>query len=228
MQKAHSSVDQTDVFREGEGDRWFDRNKEKLTAELAGDRVGRMVARLGDFGLPMRSVAELGCANGWRLAGLKEAYPGVARIAGADISEKAVRDGRARWPDIELHVASVDEPALPGRFDVVILSFVLHWVSRERLAASIAAIDRLVYDGGCLIIADFLPDRPSVRRYHHLDDVEVQTYKQDYAACFSSLGFYEELARDVYAHDGGAEEPTDQNRAACTLLRKSVGLYAPA
>ena len=108
-------------------------------------------------------------------------------------------------------------------FDVVIVSFVLTWVARPRLAASIAGIDALVRPGGALVLADFLPDAPCARPYHHRTDVEIYTFKQDYTACFTDLGTYAEVEREVFSHDGATSVDIDpQDRAMCALLRKST------
>lgn len=219
--------DQTEAFCAGEGDNWFARNQAALAPSLAGDHVAAMVARLQEQGASLSTVCEVGCANGWRLAALADTYASITRIAGCDVSSEAIADGRRRWPDIELEVAAVEDAGLSGPFDLVMVSFVLHWVARKRLARSIAAIDALVADGGAVIVADFLPDRPCARSYHHREDIAIYTYKQDYAACFASLGFYREVARDIYSHAGAPSAVTDpQDRASCAALIKSFDSYA--
>ena len=216
-------MDQTEIFRSGEGDNWFARNAPHLGGSAAGDHVGAAVERLA-AGSGVGSVCEIGCANGWRLGALAERLPRSTRLAGSDVSAMAIEAGRQRWPGIDLRVGAADAPNLDRAFDVVIVSFVLHWVARPKLAASIAAIDALVRDGGHLVLADFLPDRPCARRYHHRDDVELFTYKQDYAACFEGLGFYAAVERELYAHGGGSVAD-EQDRAVCAVLRKSFDVY---
>lgn len=212
--------DQTDVFRRDEGDNWFARNSASLSEDRRDDHVFDMALRWSEQ-QPAESVCELGCSNGWRLAALRERMPGLRRLAGCDVSKAAIADGLARWPGLELSVGSLDEPAIRGNFDLVIVSFVFHWVARERLAASIAGVDALIRDGGALILADFLPDEPCARPYHHRQDTEIYTYKQDYARCFTGLGTYVELEREVFSHGGSNGTDMDpQDRAMCALLRK--------
>lgn len=217
-----SPVDQTDLFRSDEGDNWFRRNRAALASANAHDAVLQMVAAATAEGARFKSICELGCANGWRLAELRDRLPDAARVAGSDISAEAIADGSGRWPGIELAVGSLDEPAIHGRFDLVIVSFVLHWVSRELLARSVAAIDNLVADGGALVIADFLPDAPCARRYHHRQDVKLFTYKQDYFAAFTGLGIYRQEKSQIFAHSAAKQPKDSQDRAACALLRKSL------
>ena len=76
--------------------------------------------------------------------------------------------------------------------------YVLHWVDRSTLTRTVCAIDGLVGDGGLLILGDFLPDYPQRRRYHHLPDEDLYTFKQDYPALFTGLGLYRKMARLTY------------------------------
>lgn len=214
-------MNQTDIFAFGEGDRWFERNRKALEGRRT-DRVIEMALGLHRRE-PIMSVCELGCANGWHLAALAEAIPSLARTAGSDLSTEAIGDGRRRWPKLELAVGSLDTPGITGDFDLIIVSFVFHWVARDRLAASVSAVDALVRKGGALIVADFLPDEPCARRYHHREDVEIWTYKQDYTRCFTDLGTYREEKREIFDHSGAAGHTIDpQDRAVCALLRKSA------
>jgi SAM-dependent methyltransferase len=213
--------DQTDIFSADEGDNWFRRNVASLDGRSGPDHVVEFLSRWNE-GEPVHSVCELGCSNGWKLAAIAGRFPAVERLAGSDLSRAAIRDGRRRWPQLELAVGSIDRPELRGVFDVVIVSFVFHWVARDRLAASVAAVDRLVRGGGALILADFLPDRPCARPYHHRTDVEIYTYKQDYGQCFTALGTYEEIQREVFSHAGNEGPIDEQDRAMCALLLKEI------
>ncbi|MFA6305717.1 MAG: class I SAM-dependent methyltransferase [Candidatus Gracilibacteria bacterium] len=166
------------------------------------------------------SVLEVGCANGWRLALLQERYG--AACCGCDVSEAAIADGRERYPDVFLSLAAAHYMLYRDKaFDVVIFSFVLHWIDRPRLASVIAEADRVLAPGGHLIVVDFLPLWPTKRRYHHRQDVEAWTYKQDYAACWLSLGTYTQRRRILFNHDTGEPGVCDAGaQAAGVLLRK--------
>jgi SAM-dependent methyltransferase len=224
-------MNQDNVFFQGEGNRWFDRNRAFLADKERPDwplRVLSMLEGAGELG----SFLELGCSNGWRLARLREAYGRDRRYAGVDPSEDALAQGRAEYPDLELHRGLLSRIPLEGGFDLVIVNFVFHWVDRSSLAASIAEADRMVADGGYLLIGDFLPDSPQKRAYHHLPGMPVHTYKQDYPAIFTALGTYGEMVRITYGHGGGSgslRPVGSDDRAGCSLLRKSLtGRYPEA
>ena len=213
-------ADQTETFRLDEGDNWFRRNEAALDLNHR-DHVFDMIVRANET-FDIRSVCELGCSNGWRLAALADTIPSLERLSGSDLSGAAIEQGKARWPGLDLRMGSLDHPGFDEQFDLVIVSFVLHWVARERLAASINAIDAMVRDGGSLIIADFLPDHPCARPYHHRNDVEIYTYKQDYRRCFTDVTTYSEIEHELFAHSGVEGEIDPQDRAVCALLRKTV------
>ncbi len=207
------------VFAAGEGDRWFARNRAALTDP---DRVARdpVLRALELVALTPKDALEVGAANGYRLAEL--ARRNGCRTTAVEISADAIRDGRARYPDIEfLPGLASDLPVAPDRqFDLVIVSFVLHWVDRSTLLPSVAEIDRVVRPLGHLVIADFLPAAPERVHYHHLPGAGVWTYKQDYAEIFLSTRLYERGAVLTFGADGWAVGVDPAHRCAVSVLRK--------
>jgi len=87
-----------------------------------------------------------------------------------------------------------------------------------------AAIDRIVEDGGFLLIGDFAPSNRVRVRYHHLPDQDVFTYKQNYAELFTSSGIYQLRAMATFGHGGHVPSlsPPEAERTAIWLLRKSL------
>lgn len=219
-------MNQDDVFLSGEGDAWFQRNREALSHADRHDWPLALIDLLGNHA-QIRSVIELGCANGWRLARLRKTLP--VRLVGVDASEEAIADGAARYPELTLIQGSLAALPVSEEFDLTIINFVLHWIDRTTLARSVAEIDRVTRDGGILIVGDFLPDFPQRRLYHHRPGEGVYTYKQDYASMFQSLGTYREFARFTFNHDQTTScvqpSPSGQ-RGACVALQKSLqGFY---
>jgi len=221
-------MNQDQIFFESEGDNWFARNKPVL--ELVSDRVDlpSYLIEILEEKSNIKSVLELGCANGWRLNSLKQKLLERCRFVGVDASIKAIQDGRARYPFIELHQGLLSKVPVVGQFDLVIVYFVLHWVDRTSLTRSVSEIDRLISDDGFLVLGDFLPDSPQRRCYHHLPNENVYTYKQDYAKIFESYGLYKEVARIAFDHDRPAtmiQTSDSSSRCVCTVLKKSVENY---
>ena len=219
---------QDDIFSASEGDQWFERNKAVIGV---GERLDSDVPLLLLSRHPEvqpNDVLEIGCSNGWRLAELRKRYE--TRCVGIDPSEEAIKQGQSAFSDLSLDCGLASNlPFEDASFDLVIFSFVLHWIDRSSLIRSLTEADRVLRDDGYLLISDFYPDSPVRRSYHHLPKEDVFTYKQDYAEVFLSSMLYTRTDRIVFHHDSmqpGTDIPPN-DRAACTLLQKKLTeLYA--
>ena len=214
---------QDEFWSAEEGDRYYTRNRDVLKAKQAGTDPAIGLVRA--HGLRPDHLLELGCADGWRLELLRRETG--CHAVGVDASVGAIEAGRTDYPELELHVGTLAEvPIETRRFDLVILYFVFHWNARETLLRACAEVDRLVADGGHLIVGDFMPDRPQRRVYHHAAGKGVYTFKQDYAALFGASGLYHEIERVIF--DATSKESRRDpevhadNRGSCALLRKSL------
>jgi SAM-dependent methyltransferase len=223
------TMQQDRIFLDREGDNWFTRNS--LGIENKKDKFDwpSYLIDLIEDKSNIKKIAELGCSNGWRLQKLQEKYPEL-ELSGIDPSVEAIEDGRKNFPNINLSQGLLSEVPFKEEFDIVIVYFVLHWVDRPSLAKSIAEVDRVVRDGGFLIIGDFLPDHQQKTPYHHVTDEDIFTYKQDYPAIFESLGIYRELAKfsNDYASCSSLslQSPDSSMRCSCSILQKSLtGFY---
>ena len=215
-------MSQVDLFSIGEGDAWFERNRTVLLESEKTDWPSEMLAKLPEV-TSSSSILEIGCANGYRLAYLQKML--AARCVGVEISAQAIKDGLQRYRNIELHQGSITQVPLSGMFDVLIVNYVLHWVDRNLLLQALSEIDRLLVNGGYLLLGDFYPNVPVKRAYHHLPDKNVFTFKQDYAKAFKSLGTYKEVDRVCYDHDNTIGESVPESRAMCVTLKKSLNDY---
>jgi SAM-dependent methyltransferase len=219
-------VEQDYIFLEGEGDSWFNRNSEAIN-EIKFDFPTYLIDLIKDKS-GIRKIAELGCSNGWRLKKLQEIFPDIL-LSGIDASAAAIKDGQKKYPHLELHQGLLADIPLREEYNVVIVYFVFHWVDRSSLAKSIAEVDRLVRDGGMLIIGDFYPDFPQRRRYHHLPEDNVFTYKQNYSAIFESFGTYKEITKFTGNHDQekdlAIQTCDSSSRFTCSVLHKSLTNY---
>src|SRR6185503_4669641 len=177
---------QDEIFSAFEGDNYFARNEVALEGF---DPEHDLPLRLLTFyRLSPSSALEIGGANGCRLAVIAQRYG--ARVVGVDPSSKAIEAGKKRFPNIDFLQATAANVPLHEVFDLVIVNFVLHWIDRSTLLRSVAEIDRLIADGGFLLVGDFAPDNRLRVPYHHLAQEQVYTYKQDYSAVFVASGLY--------------------------------------
>lgn len=213
---------QDDFFVDAEGDRYYRRNREALKAKAAEHDPPMML--MNDYGLHPRTVLEIGCADGWRLELIRRRLG--AECFGVDASGEAIDAGTRDYPEITLLPGTMaDVPIRDRRFELVIVYFVFHWNDRGTLMRAFAETDRLVEDGGYLIVGDFLPEAPQRRGYHHGGD-GLYTFKQDYARPFLASNLYTEIARRTF--DATRKDPRPDpavpvgDRGMCALLRKSL------
>ncbi len=210
---------QEDIFLSFEGDNWFERNKEALTK-----RDDLVVFLLDLYRIKPSRVLEIGCSNGYRLARLKEKYG--CEVIGVEPSEKAIEDGRSKFPGVEfVRGTAEDMDFQEGLFDLIILKSVMHWIDRDVLLKSVANIDRSLARNGLLVIGDFQTPYPIKRRYHHLKDMEVYTYKLSYRNIFLSTGGYIEIAflsMDHDTHTLSVDAEMDRYYGLALLKKKEI------
>jgi SAM-dependent methyltransferase len=211
---------QDEVFIAFEGDNWFERNQ---TALGRFDPQSDLVIRLMElYRLHPQSVVEIGAANGYRLAAIAERFG--AKVVGIEPSLKARTDGKRRFPQVEFVEGTASTIPLEKCFDVAIVNFVFHWIDRHTLLRSISEIDRIVADGGFLIIGDFYPANRTKVRYHHLFEQTIYTYKQNYSAVFAASGVYQSLSFVSGHHSSkmlDAEVP-EGHAVGAWLMRKQL------
>lgn len=216
---------QDEIFREFEGNGWFERNKEKLgTKELLSLDLPIKLIELYDL-KPKRCV-ELGCSNGWRLDEIYKRFG--CECIGVEPSKKAVEDGRKKFKNIQLFNSTADSTSLEDEsVDLVIINFVFCVIDRKTLLKTVYEIDRILKNNGYLIIGDFYPESPTKVKYHHLPNENVFVFKQNYADIFISTSCYKMIAF-LSGHHELRKLTTDVNSSSRTmtaLLQKDVSFY---
>jgi SAM-dependent methyltransferase len=175
---------QADIFRESEGDAWFERNRARIGEH---DPVSEAIEKTGI--VPTR-VLEIGCANGWRLAKLSDKYgcevigiePSVAACAEAKKLQVGVIHGTADWL-----------PAI-GDFDLVIFGFCLYLTDPADWFKIVSDADCVLQDGGHIVIHDFETwGQFFAREYEHRDG--VMSYHFDFAKLWLAHPWYHVVCR---------------------------------
>jgi ubiquinone/menaquinone biosynthesis C-methylase UbiE len=214
--------EQTRIFLNQEGDRYYQRNRSTML-DPKRSQIDPVVFLMKKHHLKPKHVLEIGSSMGWRL-GYIQKHLG-ARCLGIEPSQKAVRDGKKLYPRVSFKRGLAENlPVKPGQtFDLVIVYFVLHWVSRESILKAIAEIDRVVAHNGYLILGDFLPSQPERISYHYVPTQRVYTYKQDYSQLFTASHRFRRVGGLIFNHDTWkhtSKVPSDI-RGMCALFKKS-------
>ena len=188
---------QVQAFLAGEGDAYARRNPSAVGLEQG------LLERIAMYLRPGSRVLEVGCGSGANLRTLDNLVAGLS-CHGCDPSAEAIAHAKSVSPHHNLDVATSD--ALPYRstFDLVLMSFVLHWVDRELLMRTVAEVDRVLCDAdetgtnpGFLAIADFDARAPHRQRYRHREG--LWTSKMDYAALWGANPSYTTLERFTWS-----------------------------
>jgi len=148
-------MSQSDTFLNGEGDAWYHRNKEKLgKRDPVGDLLGLLPL------IRPKRVLEVGCSNGWRLRKMRDKYG--CRVSGIDTSQDAVAVAiTSGLDDVCWGKFGYSEPWLGGTFDMIIFGFCLYVTEPREWFRIVAEADRLLADGGWLVIHDFNTLQPA-------------------------------------------------------------------
>ena len=172
---------QSNIFIQGEGDSYFERNKHQLVGSVDEDIICRITTSLSAFKKDINSIFEVGCSSGLKLQKLCQ-YFGASGF-GIDPSSLAIEAGNKVFNDtgqteIKLHVGTADAiPAKNNEFDLVFFGFCLYLVDRQDLYKSFAEADRVLKQGGFLVILDFDSNRRMKNGCSHKEG--VFSYKND-------------------------------------------------
>lgn len=146
---------------------------------------------------PVRSVLEVGCSTGFRLA--KVAAELGAQVAGLEASADAVAEGHSLHPELDIRCGLAPRDLswwADRQFDIVVVGHLLYLQPREALFALAAAVDTLLADGGHLIVEDFLSPSPISVPYRH--DNTLRVFKTDPSAPWTWSPTYQLVSRTVY------------------------------
>jgi ubiquinone/menaquinone biosynthesis C-methylase UbiE len=211
---------------QSEADAWHERNVGKIVESdtletLASDPVLLALCEAKHIPIGGMHVFEIGCGNGYRLAAIRDHW--FLECYGCDLSKAAIEDGVRRYGTENLHIGWREAKNLKGipteGFDMVIYGFCLYACDPADLFQIAREGDRILKDGGYLVIYDFLPDHPHSRNYKY--DRALRTYKHDYSKLWLAHPSYTIAHQRVFAHEDG-EEINHDTRVAVTILKKNV------
>jgi len=207
---------QKDVFLNGEADQWFARNNTQNNSSCRAEE-DPVISMLLTTDIAPRNIIEIGAGNGWRLEALREQYIG-SNCIGIEPSEAAIVDCMKSFPNVTMHLGTADNlPIDDGFADLIILGFCLYLCDRTDLFQIAAECDRILSEGGYLLIYDFNNEIPHRNPYSHKHG--VYSYKMDYSKMFLWNPVYRLQSHMVTDHDKKTGlDPND--RIGVTLLVK--------
>jgi ubiquinone/menaquinone biosynthesis C-methylase UbiE len=216
-----STKTQKDAFLNYEADSWYLRNKE---ARYAGDE-DIVIKILKEYGAAPQNILEIGCSYGYRLHAIARNFKG-AMVTGIEPSQQAIDYGRKAYPEVSFIKGTADEMSAlnTGAFDLVIIGFVLYVVDRSILLKVVGETDRVLKDGGILMIIDFFSEKPLRNPYEHIKEIDAYAFKQNYDEMFVASKLYHLLDKRSLSHSKKAYSLTDDyyDKYSLTTLRKDL------
>jgi SAM-dependent methyltransferase len=180
-------------FRLGEGDAWYERNKDK--AETTDPVIEAILPLEGE-----EDIVEIGSGRGMRIATLAGHTTGSC--IGIDPSSKAIAYSSHTYSPY--NVWFYEGTALnfpPHDCDILIYGFCLYLCDPEDLSGIVAVGDSTLRDKGLLVIQDFDPDHTHRVAYHHR--VGIFSFKMDWSQLWLANPAYT-LVNKVTQSDGTA------------------------
>jgi ubiquinone/menaquinone biosynthesis C-methylase UbiE len=211
---------QKEIFLQGEGDAWYERNTKVLGEQYNPDEdlLLQKIRQLAESRhIPKGgTILEVGCGDGSRLSWIQKNLG--LQCFGIDPSQKGI--DKARENGIEAVVATADRlPYDDNQFDLLIYGFCLYLCDREDLTKIVSEADRAGKAPGWILIKDFYSPVPSIRDYHHKDG--VKSFKMDYSALFSWHPQYTLFYHEVIHHSKFVYTDDEQEWISISLLRKT-------
>lgn len=224
--KAPDEGKQEAAFKTGEGDNWYERNKEKLAREQTHHDLEIIKRILAGHKDSIRNILEIGCGNGIKVEELCNFFG--AEGAGLDPSQAAVRDGNKRLSENgkNVHLTVGTASTLPfdnQSFDLVYFGFCLYLADRSQMFKLVSEADRVLRNGKFLTIFDFDPGLRMKRPYHHRP--ELYAFKNSYADFFTSGGQYFLVAKESFSHNSLHFDPDRDERLSVSILFKERDAY---
>lgn len=192
---------QSQLYLHSFGDKWLEKNRDDMGKR---DPISDFIA---DVGMTVGRTLEVGCSTGWRLKKLREKYG--CEAFGVDPSSKAVEEAA----DPNIVVGTADRLPFPDEsFDLVIMGFCLFCISPEDWTSTVAETDRVLKNGGHIIIWDFTTPRPFKRRLLQEENTPFFMYHFDWPTLWTAHPIFKMVA----------ERHLIRHREAVSILRKNV------
>jgi SAM-dependent methyltransferase len=181
---------QAEIFHNGEGNRWLERNRARLGEY---DMVSETMEILG---IRPTFAVEIGCANGWRLSKLRHKYG--CEVIGVEPSRMGC-DECATMQVPAFQTTAATPPIRGGLADLLIYGFCLYLADPRDWFRIVTEGDRILKPGGHLIVHDFAAvDYPFARPYEHREG--VISYHVDFAKFWEASPLYS-LVRRTMAYE---------------------------
>jgi ubiquinone/menaquinone biosynthesis C-methylase UbiE len=214
---------QKDAFLEYEADAWFNRNKAVwLNYSKDSDPVINLIK---DYNLNPKNVLEVACSAGYRLNAVKSLFRDC-KVFGLEPSKEAIKYGQEHFQDVNFTRGTADDLTNfeDGSMDIVIVGFVLYVIDRSIFFKVVSEIDRVLRNGGTLIIIDFFSETVLKNVYQHISEFTAFSFKQNYDEVFTASRLYYLLDKSTRNHSEKKLDASENyyDKYCVSLLKKDI------
>ena len=209
-------MNQKKIFLNKEGDQWFKRNSNRHLGNFIDININSFIPLVKD----KDKILEIGTSDGRILVYLSIKVPKFnLSLFGIDPSYESINSGSQKYPNLNLKQGTSDQIEFDDNyFNIVILGYCLYLVDRELLFKTISEVDRILKQGGYLVITDFETPFPVKRNYEHSEG--CFTYKNNYSNFFLGGGHYSLVNKIHYSHSTDIFNPDINERVSTSVLYK--------
>jgi ubiquinone/menaquinone biosynthesis C-methylase UbiE len=193
-------VKQSDIFRDGEAEEWLARNYNQLHNKEDDPVIDAII----NAKIKPTTALEVGCSNGWRVKLMKRKLACDAYGIDPMFKTKLWNCSYGTADDLSRFASE--------RFDLLVYGWCLYLCDREDLFKIVCEGDRVLQDGGFLIVYDFHVARPYKKKYKH--KTGVFSFKMDHAQLWLANPNYRLVSRQLFENG--------DNRTSITIIRKSI------
>lgn len=210
-------------FLNYEADNWFERNKAII--EDYNSKNDKVIKLIKKYDVDKSKLLEIGCSAGYRLNALKDLYP-ESEIYGIEPSQKAIDFGKENYKEVNFIHGTADNLSHfeDNSIDIIIVGFVFYVIDRNILFKVMAEIDRVLKNGGVMIIIDFFSESSLKNAYQHIEEFEAYSYKQNYEEIFTASKLYYLLDKSTYSHSKKTLDASNDyyDKYSISLLKKDI------
>ena len=212
---------QSQIFENSEGNAWYTRNPKSNQITGNEQELDFIYSTLDPFRDQLSSILEIGCGGGAKLEALSKHFQ--ASGFGIDPSVVAIKDATKRCSTIGSGLnfqtgLATDLPYDDGQFDLVFFGFCLYLVPPREIFRAVAEADRVLRNGGFLVILDFDYGSLKVNPYKHASS--VFSFKNNYSELFTSSNYYHLVSKWSFSHFSMSFVSDKDERVAIEVLFK--------
>lgn len=212
---------QKKIFLESEGDNWFKRNINNQIPSIEDPIIKAILRCLEKKFNKKEKILEIGCGDAKRLSWISKNLK--LQCYGVEPSKKAAKV--AKKQGIRVILGTADKLKFEkNKFDFVVFGFCLYLCDRDDLFQIACEADRVLKNGGYLIIKDFYSKNYIKNKYHHVPG--VFSYKMDYKKMFDWHPNYDcvfhQINSEIKSKFAETHITSENNWISISVLKKKV------